>query len=469
MTTVGNTFGGSSGRKTFKSLLASLLPYNPNEAPGDSRSEIDDYCSQIQTSVENRRYEPSLPRGKMSLAKAHGVPRFITFPTFQDQCVYHHCVFQLEKGDQFIHRVSNAFGGWHLPHPHREQERDEVDRLEESFSEQYLESPYWSPAVNPIRYRRIWREYAYYVYLQSMNLPDYAAVHIDIANFYDSIDLPRLERLVRARANQDTHPIVDLLFHFLQGYDRRQLGYSTRAVGLPHEELTESSGVLSNLYLVDYDKRMMEFCSSQSPEYRYMRYSDDQLFSVPSMDHARSSIYKASEELRELGLNISAPKVRIFNSTAEIDDYWNFSIFNESRIFAEQHDASELCRYYLDRRKNYPDDVWRHDLMRNAIIQSLLKPWRDWEVRQEFVRFIIGNPSELYSFTDHQLSKFYSASNPEQRSRLLSWIAQAIQSEHPFTKFKLHVVRFLQTKKISAEESGLSDESIASLVNQCRF
>lgn len=469
MVAVADTFQGASGRRVFKALLNSLLPFLPGEAPGNTREEIDEYCWNLQKNIDARHYEPAPPRGEMSLAKMNGVPRFITFPTFRDQCIFHHCISQLEASDQFIHRVSNTFGGWHLPHPHRKQEAADMNRLANSISEKHPASPYADSAVNPTRYRRMWKEYGYNVYLHTMEFEGYAAVHIDIANFYDSIDLHSLERMIRARAVPDVKPIVDLLFHYLRNYDRRRLGYSPRTVGLPHEELTETSRVLSNLYLVEYDQIMTELCLDRQLQFSYMRYSDDQFFFVPDVSSIPSVIHKAGKELHNLGLNINASKVMIFDSTEDVDEYWKFSIYSQSEAFVEHGDASELCRYYLHRKTSNPSDRWRDDLMRNAIIQSLMRPWQDWEARRDFIDLILGNPSELYGLTDFHWSRIYSVSNTDQRARLLSHLSAAILSGYPFSKFHLHVVKFLKAKGISPDVSGLSEELLDSLVNSCRL
>jgi hypothetical protein len=55
-------------------------------------------------------------------------------------------------------------------------------------------------------------------------------IEFDIANFYDKIDLFRLEKKVRTATLDKNEFEVNLLFHFLKNWDRKNLSYSQVSV-----------------------------------------------------------------------------------------------------------------------------------------------------------------------------------------------------------------------------------------------
>lgn len=124
---------------------------------------------------------------------------------------------------------------------------------------------------------------------------------LDIAKFYDSINLDILERKIRAHVDRQNYPAVDLLFVLLRFWNRSLEGYGAKSVGLPLEEIGDNSRILANFYLAEYDETLVSFGESFQPGGKYLRYADDQILMASEMDQAEETLFRAGVELRATG------------------------------------------------------------------------------------------------------------------------------------------------------------------------
>ena len=127
---------------------------------------------------------------------------------------------------------------------------------------------------------------------------------LDIANFYDGINLSLLERKVRHVIPKSKQDVVTLLFHFLQNWNRRFEGYSMKTVGLPQDEIGDCSRILANFYLQDYDSAVYEVCERHDA--KYVRFADDQIIYAANSEVAKNILFEASKELMKVNLNFNA-------------------------------------------------------------------------------------------------------------------------------------------------------------------
>ena len=132
-------------------------------------------------------------------------------------------------------------------------------------------------------------------------------VTTDIANFYDSIEIPRLISKIRrsAPAESDT---TDALNAFLSSWNRRHIGYLASTKGIPQEIISDASRVLSHFYLQEFDGDFKEYCDHR--KLRYIRWSDDILIFGNSRQKLQAAVHHASRLLRDLGLNLNASKTK---------------------------------------------------------------------------------------------------------------------------------------------------------------
>jgi hypothetical protein len=141
----------------------------------------------------------------------------------------------------------------------------------------------------------------------------------DIAKFYDSIDLRRLETSVRAVSSRLHFPI-NILFHLLRSWNRGHCLYGESTKGLLMDVAGDCSRLVANFYLtpltVDSET---DYVTARDGN--YMRFADDMVVRANTAGECREFIFRASEELHQLGLNINVAKVG-YCTKAEFDKFW---------------------------------------------------------------------------------------------------------------------------------------------------
>lgn len=282
-----------------------LIPYT-KETP-NREIFLDELCE----SIEKMKYVPAPPRGYVVSHKQNLVVRFIPTLTEEDYCVYFFCIKCLE--DEIAkNRVSGTYGGWKLG--------GKIRKLE-NFDE--------APSVPDFSYDRFawkqaWTEYQKKAYLLQRKSKHNYFIIFDIANFYDSINLRRLEILVREIVGKNKTEIVNLLFYFLANWGKRDLNYDGLSTGIPQDEVGDCSRILANFYLQNYDNTIFDICSKRNSG--YLRYADDQIIASPNEKTAKEIMFLASKELIKLGLNLNASKAKLLNKD-DFFKYWSFDIF----------------------------------------------------------------------------------------------------------------------------------------------
>lgn len=278
----------------------------------------------LAADVSSGNYFPKPPRGFISIHKANGVPRFLPSFSSEDAVVYFSCVMAMNDIIG-IGRTRNTFGGWTMGNSARAEEQVETEKVDEEMLASF--SPYPNDAsMNPVLFRQIWRDFQRRAYQQSRSEDLTCFASIDIANFYDSINLNLLETSMRSILPSAFARILDLLFVFLRHWNRGIDGYSAKGTGLPLDEVGDSSRIISNLYLQSYDAAMASYCDKIGG-LRYLRFADDQILMARSMDDLLMFIRLAGEQLHRIGLNINSSKVRIFEGQEGFDEHWCFDMF----------------------------------------------------------------------------------------------------------------------------------------------
>jgi len=217
--------------------------------------------------------------------------------------------------------VPETFGGWELGSARRTIEEEEALRM---FGGEGSTSIPLS-CYNRGAWVRKWNQYWKLLAAKHEDADDSAwFVMFDIANFYDSVDLGRLETSVRAISG-GAHFAINVLFHLLSGWNRALSLYSPSSKGLPMDVVGDCSRLLANFFLTGFDRSFREGVVSEGGH--YMRFADDMVVRGESEEDCQRFVYEAAQQLHCLGLNINVAKVR-YCSKKEFEQFWGFVIMD---------------------------------------------------------------------------------------------------------------------------------------------
>jgi hypothetical protein len=223
------------------------------------------------------------------------VRRVVDFQ-FRDFFLYYYLVYQLQ--DEIAEdRTPNTFGGFRLSNALSRKENEDKSIAEEEIY----------PTMNKYAWSKVYGEFNS-ILSNSANEKKYKYVaEIDIANFYDNINLSLLEKAIRHKANNSKAKVVSLLFYFLQFWDKKYHFYNAKTSGIPQDIAGDASRILANFYLQIYDEYIYKKC--QKLDIKYIRYADDQVFFSNDKKSLEIIVYLASRYLSRIHLNINNKKV----------------------------------------------------------------------------------------------------------------------------------------------------------------
>ncbi|PIT97136.1 hypothetical protein COT77_03085 [Candidatus Berkelbacteria bacterium CG10_big_fil_rev_8_21_14_0_10_41_12] len=417
------SFHKQVGQRFWKHIhKETLIPYGKNIS--DRKSFLIKLCQ----NVEKMKYVPAPPRGYVVSHKQNLVVRFIPTLTEEDYCVYFYCIKCLE--DEIAeNRVVGTYGGWKLGGIIRKLERfDEASSM-----------PDYS--YNRFAWRQAWTEYQTKAYNLQRNVNYNFFIIFDIANFYDSLNLRRLEILVRETVGKTKTEIVNLLFYFLSNWGKRDLNYDGQNTGIPQDEVGDCSRILANFYLQDYDKNISNICSKQNSS--YLRYADDQIIASPNEKTAKEIMFLASKGLIKLGLNLNASKAKLLNKDG-FYKYWSFDIF---KLLIDANNANRIQQawtLYKDRLRNgvkfKPETVLKRILSCNL---SQLPIAIKNEIFNESIQ-----KDFLISINEYYLKRIYMFTDNPKKSMFLQHLNK-LSNDVLFNQYHLRVMKFARENKIN--------------------
>ncbi len=426
--------------KFWTKLNESVVPFT--DKPVDKNA----FLEKLHTQVSDFTYTPSHPRHYILVNKHNGVTRFV--PTFnrKDYCVYYLCVKLLEN-EIAVNRVDGTFGGWTLGNTIRLKEEQEVIELD------YV--PF--NTINELSWAKEWRSFQDIARITNDSGTYDYYINLDIANFYDTINLAILERKIRHVTPKSKQEVVTLLFHFLQNWNKRIEGYNIKTVGLPQDEIGDCSRILANFYLQDYDLVMKTICDKYKS--KFIRFADDQIIFTDNKETARLILFEASKELFKINLNVNSSKVKEFKSQVEFQTYWAFEIFdllkekdNEENI----NKGVELYFKYLDSGIRFKDSSvlkrlltidfclidpkHRHRLICVFFDQDFLYGLQLWHLKR--IRTAVANDTDFFNELDKlipnalfnsflfNLRLFYSKDRTEFDLKIIDKRIEEINTSH---------------------------------------
>ena len=411
--------------KFWSKLNESLVPFD------DKPIDKDKYLDHLYNQIQDFTYSPSHPREYIVYNKHNGISRYV--PTFKrkDYCVYYLCVKLLEN-EIANNRVEGTFGGWTLGNPIRLKEEQELLELD------YI--PF--NTFNELSWANEWRSFQG-IARKYKDLADHNYfINLDIANFYDTINLTVLERKLRHIVSKNKQNVVTLLMHFLHGWNKRLEGYSSKTIGIPQDEIGDISRILANFYLQDYDLLMSDVCKKYDAQ--FIRFADDQIIFAKSKEDARKILFEASKDLFKINLNLNSGKVKEFESKESFEQYWAFEIFDLLQDKEDGDKINEAIKRYFDLKKsnvqfrdysvlkrflsinlNLIKPEYKHKILAvyyNIDVLSTLDLWHFRRIRQlanndndffELLDSLI--PTSLFNSYHFQLLRFYKKDRDNER------------------------------------------------------
>ena len=393
----------------------------------------------ILEQVNDGGYSPSKPHGFLSAPKQSSVARFVPVFTHTDTAVYFAC---LQAVDQKLASatVSGTFGGWQLGGARRSIEEKEA--LEIFGGEDSLSIPL--SCYNRGAWVKQWNQFWKLLAGRHEHADESAYFAMfDIANFYDSVDLHRLENAVRSSSTGVQFPI-NVLFHLLRTWNKGICLYSESTKGLPMDVVGDCSRLLANFYLTQFDAPFREYVTAKDGD--FMRFADDMVVRGNSEDSCRDFVYRASERLHRLGLNINVAKVR-YVSKLKFNQYWGFEVMDRFES-GDLFEALTSLRSFI-----INDDFGRKSTALKRAITLVSKAenaearwWKDW------VRETALQESVPLNLSREQLLSFI---------RLYEEPTVAMQHlvplflEQPFSQPKAIFLRVLEDLQVGASDALL--------------
>jgi hypothetical protein len=257
------------------------------------------------------------------------IRRVINFE-FRDFFLYLYLVFQLQE-EIAENRVKNTFGGFRFSHAISKKESEDKDApLEEEIY----------PTMNKYAWSKVYGEFNSVLASLADAEDSNFVVEIDIANFYDNINLSLLEESIRHKVNNSKSKVISLLFYFLHFWDKKYNFYNAKTAGIPQDIAGEPSRILANFYLQIYDEYIFKKCEEMGV--KYVRYADDQVFFAKDQESLRKIVYLASKFLSQIYLNINNKKVSYESVETFKKKRFGISFYDN---FDEMYKELESCDY----------------------------------------------------------------------------------------------------------------------------
>ena len=317
--------------------------------PIDETIDREIFLRELFLKLSTGSYFVQSPRAFKVESKSQKTARVIPILEIADYCVYYYCVKKLER-ELALNRVDGTYGGFSLNGLIRDKETAEI----EIISEEFPSTP--KRAYNQFGWAESWKDFTKKAYIHATTTDATDFLFLDIANFYDTIDLDKLESKVRHATSDEQGLIVNILFSFLRNWNRRVYGYGTQTKGIPQDEVGDCSRILANFYLQKYDDLIMNFC--QANNVSYMRYADDQILMSKSKNSNLQCLYEASIILHREGLNINTSKVKEQDEQA-FAKYWAFAVYELLADKENRNDIKLGVNMFIDWLDNGDRDNFR--------------------------------------------------------------------------------------------------------------
>lgn len=391
-----------------------------------NKKEYKNIILELYNELNNYEYITDKIDEKLFTYKTNNVARIIPILSIKDELLYYF-VCKILEDEIAINRTENTYGGWRIGNKIRIEEDAEIEYVYKSY--------------NPNLWNKNWKEFQNILFnqIQTLNEDD-VILKLDIANFYDNINLSLLEKKLLAAVPVEKLEFINLLMYFLKNWNLKNDKYHLKSVGIPQNEFGDQSRLLANFYLQNYDKIVKKICDISNAI--YIRYADDQLIILRENEKINNIMYVISRELNNLGLNLNASKVKKYNKET-IQILYGIPIF---KLLDNQKYDEAVDKFFEFYNRKDVDFNYTSSLKRFLNIG--------------FEKFSIANRNKLKSIiTEYQfvresneyyMKKIYNNLFEEEKKDFIDLIYK-ISEETTYNAFHYNAINFL--KKIDITDN----------------
>lgn len=409
-----NVFSNNFYKKVVKETLV------PVDITKDDFKEI---LEKLYQDIKTGNYSPSILRSRLFAYKSNNVARIIPCLDIKDEALYFFLIKLLEE-DIAQNRVNGTFGGWRLGNAIKELEDMEIEYVTNSY--------------DPTLWNENWKEFSRIVWAKIKTKKYDYAYSLDIANFYDNVNLNILEKKLLSTVGREKSQIVYLLIFFLKYWNKSSNNYDFKTVGIPQSEFGDQSRLLANFYLQDYDNVISHICLSEGAE--YVRYADDQIIFAKNSTDINKIMLFITNELNKIGLNINASKVKK-RTMKELEVYYGYEIIND--IISGSFDLA--ANKFFDLKKDNID--FREDTILKKMLTSGLDNYS--KENKDRILKIVNNEKFLLQNGFFYINKVYSYITEEEKDKFIESLIYLLMTTY-YNEFHYSVLKFAKKNKIGS-------------------
>ena len=379
-----------------------------------NKQEYKQIIKELYYELSNYEYSVGNIEEKLFVYKSNNVARIIPVLTVKDELLYYFVCKMLED-EIAINRTENTYGGWILGNKIRLEEDSEIDYVYKSY--------------NPLLWNKNWKDFQNILYNSVKDLSnDSIILKLDIANFYDNINLNLLEKKLLASVPTEKLEYINILIYFLRNWNLKTEKYHFKSVGIPQNEFGDQSRLLANFYLQGYDKKIKQICDKSNAQ--YIRFADDQIIIVKDKSKINDIMYVISKELNTIGLNLNASKVKEYNKDT-IQIFYGIPIFQ----LLDEKKYNEAAKKFFEYKENEKVDF-------NYI--SSLKRFLNLGSK---IKAIITEYQFIRESNEYYMKKIYENLDIEEKKELIELIYK-ISKETTYNSFHYNAINFIKKCKI---------------------
>lgn len=389
-----------------------------------SKSEYKQILDNLFYKLVNYEYKPSPIVTKIFTYKTNNVARILPVLNVEDELFYYFVCKMIEE-EIAINRTPYTYGGWVLGNLIKLEEESEIDYVYKSF--------------NPELWNKNWKAFQSIVKQETDECEENAIIlKLDIANFYDNINLNILEKKILSAVKSDKLEYVNMLMFFLKNWNLKNDKYQEKTVGIPQNQYGDQSRILANFYLQNYDSKISKFCEKRNA--KYIRYADDQIIIINDINKENEILYFICKELNNIGLNLNASKVGRYTKK-EIQIFYGLDIFEllDENKYDEAIDVFIKYKTNSEIRFNYSSSIKR--ILNIGLDKFNLS-------NRSLIKSIITEYQFLREANDYYMKKIYENIEIKERETYINILMQ-ISRETVYNGFHYSLLKFL--KKIKAD------------------
>lgn len=386
------------------------------------RKKFQGVLKELYNDIISGNYSPSILRGRLFTYKSNNVARIIPCLAIKDEALYFFLIKMIED-EVSVNRVKGTFGGWRLGNAIKKLEDSEINYVKNSY--------------NPNLWNENWKEFSKIVHAKIKSKKYDVAYKLDIANFYDNINLNILEKKLLVIVGREKIRIVHLLMYFLKYWNKSIDNYDYKTVGIPQSEFGDQSRLLANFYLQDYDCIISEICLKHEAE--YVRYADDQIIFAKNDVNINKIMLNICNELNKIGLNLNASKVRKYN-VEELEIYYGYEIIN----LIEQKKYNDAAKKFFELKKK--EISFREDTILKKILTSNLNNYTRYYKKK--ILKILNQDDVLLNNNLFYINKIYEYLNEKEKALFIEKMKHLLIRTY-YNEFHYSILKFATEKKLN--------------------